>query len=209
MGSRGQTQLDLEAPSPADRFIPREEASPCVRARLLDRRGYGRKASGPPEPRRRVRPRPRRVCKRSTARRWSGGPSTWSRCWSPTPGRGPSGKSPGAWTGARAADGRACAFRPQCCPGVPSRALVHRENVPAVVAYMARRQTEAARGAYRWRAPLAEFTHAWLKAKLGLRQFCVRGLMKARCEVLWACLTYNIQQGFRLRWKVREAGVPA
>ena len=68
---------------------------------------------------------------------------------------------------------------------------------------------EAARAAYRRRAPVAEFSNAWLKAKLGLRQFCVRGLQKARCEVLWACLTYNIQQWFRLRWKVRRAAVPA
>jgi hypothetical protein len=50
---------------------------------------------------------------------------------------------------------------------------------------------------------VAEFSNLWLKAKLGLRQFCVRGLKKARCEVLWACLTYNIQQWFRLRWKPR------
>jgi transposase len=53
------------------------------------------------------------------------------------------------------------------------------------------------------RAPVAEFSNLWLKAKLGLGQFCVRGLQKVRCEVLGACLTYNIQQWFRLRWKVR------
>ena len=86
---------------------------------------------------------------------------------------------------------------------------MHTENVPAVAAYIARMQTEAARGAYRLRAPRAEFTNAWLKAKLGLRQFCVRGLQKVRCKVLWACLTYNIQQGFRLRWKVRLAAAIA
>ena len=84
---------------------------------------------------------------------------------------------------------------------------MHTENVPAVAAYIARMQADAARGAYRLRAPLAEFTNAWLKAKLGLRQFCVRGLQKVRCEVLWACLTYNIQQWSRLRWKVRLAAV--
>ena len=63
-------------------------------------------------------------------------------------------------------------------------------------------QTEAARSLYRLRAPVAEFSNLWLKAKLGLRQFAVRGLRKVRCEVLWARLTYNIQQWFRLRWKV-------
>jgi len=33
----------------------------------------------------------------------------------------------------------------------------------------------------------------------------VRGLAKVRCEVLWACLTYNLQQWFRLRWKAWPA----
>ena len=83
------------------------------------------------------------------------------------------------------------------------------ENQPAVTNYLAKMQTEAARAAYRWRAPVAEFSNLWLKTKLGLRQFGVRGLAKARCEVLWACLTYNLQQWFRLRWKVRPAEVPA
>jgi len=64
-------------------------------------------------------------------------------------------------------------------------------------------RTEAARALYRWRGPVAEFSNLWLKAKLGLRQFCLRGLQKVRCEVLRACLTYNIQQWFRLRCKVR------
>ncbi len=72
-----------------------------------------------------------------------------------------------------------------------------------VTAYMAKMQTDAARALYRLRGPVAEFSNLWLKAKFGLRQFCVRGLRKVRCEVMWACLTYNIQQWFRLRWKAR------
>ena len=47
---------------------------------------------------------------------------------------------------------------------------------------------------------LARKLRAWIKAKLGLRQFHVRGQAKAMMEVLWACLTYNIQQWTRLRW---------
>jgi hypothetical protein len=104
---------------------------------------------------------------------------------------------------ARAADCRNCALRSACKPGQQGRLIVRSENVPAVAAYVAKMQTEAARAAYRRRAPVAEFSNLWLKTKLGLRQFCVRGLKKSRCEVLWACLTYNIQQWFRLRWKVR------
>jgi transposase len=104
---------------------------------------------------------------------------------------------------ARAADCRNCVFRQQCCPGAQGRRIVRSENVPVVAAYVAKMRTEAARALYRLRAPMAEFSNLWLKTKLGLRQFGVRGLRKVRCEVLWACLTYNIQQWFRLRWKVR------
>jgi transposase len=110
---------------------------------------------------------------------------------------------------AHAADCRACALRRACQPGQHGRRIVRTEQVAAVAAYAAKMQTEAARAAYRLRAPVAEFSNLWLKAKLGLRQFCVRGLAKARCEVLWACLTYNIQQWFRLRWEVRPVGVTA
>ena len=103
---------------------------------------------------------------------------------------------------ARAADCRACPFRRQCGAGKQGRRIVRSEPVPVVAEYRAKMQTEAARSLYRLRAPVAEFSNLWLKAKLGLRQFAVRGLRKVRCEVLWACLTYNIQQWFRLRWKV-------
>lgn len=104
---------------------------------------------------------------------------------------------------ARAADCRACAFQKQCSPGKHGRRIVRSETVPAVAAYIAKRQTEEAQALYRLRAPVAEFSNLWLKAKLGLRQFCVRGLKKVRCEALWACLTYNIQQWFRLCGKTR------
>jgi transposase len=108
---------------------------------------------------------------------------------------------------ARAADCRDCPFRRQCAPGGRGRTLIRSENVPVVRAYMAKMQTEAARALYRLRAPVAEFSNLWLKTKLGLGQFCVRGLHKVRCEVLWACLTYNIQQWYRLCWKGRP--IPA
>jgi hypothetical protein len=51
---------------------------------------------------------------------------------------------------------------------------------------------------YRRRGRLVEFCHACIKSKLGLRKFHVRGLAKVQMEPLWACLTYNLQQWFRL-----------
>jgi transposase len=79
----------------------------------------------------------------------------------------------------------------------PSLEEVKRRNgkyPQQVVAFLERMQTPEAQKIYRQRARVAEFTHAWLKAKIGLRQFRVRGLKKVLCETLWAALTYNLQQ---------------
>ena len=38
----------------------------------------------------------------------------------------------------------------------------------------------------------AEFPNAWIKDKIGLRQFRLRGLVEATLEAVWACLIYNI-----------------
>ncbi len=59
--------------------------------------------------------------------------------------------------------------------------------------------SEEAQTQYRRRGRVVEFCHAWIKCKLGLRRFHVRGLMKVGTELLWACLTYNLQQWIRLR----------
>jgi hypothetical protein len=59
--------------------------------------------------------------------------------------------------------------------------------------------TEPAQKNYRRRGRVAEFCNAWIKSKLGLRQFHVRGLVKVQTEILWACLTYNLQQWIRIR----------
>jgi len=110
---------------------------------------------------------------------------------------------------AAASECRACAFRAQCCSGVGARRIVRSENVPVVAAFVEKMQTEAAKAIYRTRAAVAEFPNAWLKTKIGLRQFRVRGLKKVRCEMLWACLAYNLQQWVRLRWRVQPVAAPA
>jgi hypothetical protein len=104
---------------------------------------------------------------------------------------------------AGAKDCRACAARELCKPGQAGKRILRSENVPIVAEYVAKMQTQEAQALYRLRAPVAEFSNLWLKEKLGLGRFCVRGLPKVRGELLWACLTYNIQQWFRLRSKDR------
>jgi len=99
----------------------------------------------------------------------------------------------------------ACAFKSQCCPQnqTKGRAISRVEEPPALHAFRARMKTEAAKAIYRLRGPVAEFPNAWIKDKLRLRQFHVRGLLKVAAETLWAALTYNMQQWIRLRWRTR------
>jgi len=106
---------------------------------------------------------------------------------------------------ARTADCRGCALRRQCCGGASPRRILRTQDAAAVEAFKARMQTATAQAIYRLRSAVAEFPNAWLKAKIGLRQFRLRGLKKVRCEALWACLAYNLAQWVRLRWKVRLA----
>jgi hypothetical protein len=98
-----------------------------------------------------------------------------------------------------------CRFKEQCCPQNASkgRSITRAVEAPPVQAFKQKMQTEEAKAIYRQRGAVAEFPNAWIKEKLGLRRFHVRGLLKARMETLWVCLTYNIQQWIRLVWRVR------
>jgi transposase len=110
---------------------------------------------------------------------------------------------------AKAADCHNCPFRHQCCPKNAPRMVIRMEDSEAVRAFKDKMQTEQARQIYRTRAEVAETPNAWIKDKFGLRQFRVRGLVKAGMEALWACLTYNIRQWMRLSWKPRLAAALA
>jgi len=103
---------------------------------------------------------------------------------------------------AKASDCRVCEFEAQCCPGTRrGRSLVRSEATPEMVAFQAKMETPEAQAIYKQRAGVAEFPNAWIKDKIGLRQFRLRGLAKVTLESLWACLTYNICQWIRLCWK--------
>ena len=103
---------------------------------------------------------------------------------------------------------QACAFKGQCCPQNASqgRSISRTVEAPEVRQFLEKMQTPEAKEIYRQRAPVAEFPNAWIKAKLGLRQFRLRGLVKVGLEALWACLTYNVQQWIRLCWRPSLAG---
>jgi transposase len=109
---------------------------------------------------------------------------------------------------AKAEDCFACPKKAECCPDnrKRGRSVLRVEESAVVLAFREKMAGVEARQQYRRRARIAEFCHAWIKCKLGLRQFHVRGRTKARAEALWACLTYNLQQWIRLR---RAAVQPA
>lgn len=105
----------------------------------------------------------------------------------------------------------ACRFKAQCCPlnASKGRTIVRAEEAPAVAQFIEKMETAQAKEIYRQRGAVAEFPNAWIKDKLGLRQFHVRGLLKVKLETLWVCLTYNIQQWIRLVWRPRRTASAA
>jgi transposase len=100
---------------------------------------------------------------------------------------------------ARVEDCQACSRKLECCPDnkIHGRSVAHLEESPLVIAFRKKMASEEA-PKYRRRGRIVEFCHAWIKSKLGLRQFHVRGLAKAQMEMLWACLPYNLQHWIRL-----------
>lgn len=104
---------------------------------------------------------------------------------------------------AQATDCAACPLRSKCCPKSSQGRIVSRLEVenPVVAAMRRRMETPESKEIYRQRAPVAEFPNAWIKDKIGLRKFHVRGKVKAATEALWACLTYNIQIWIRASWR--------
>lgn len=109
---------------------------------------------------------------------------------------------------ARGEDCRACIHQRQCCPTKPERGRtvsIRLEERAEVASFRKKMEQDEYRAAYQKRGEVAEFPNAWIKDKLGLRKFRVRGLVKAGSELLWACLTYNIMQWIRLIWRPATA----
>lgn len=101
---------------------------------------------------------------------------------------------------AAASDCRQCQHLAKCCGhrGGPRRVEITVES-PAMLAYLARMKRKAVKKLYQKRCEVAEFPHLWLKGVQKLRQFSVRGLVKAGTEALWMALAYNVTQWMRVR----------
>jgi transposase len=105
---------------------------------------------------------------------------------------------------ARGEDCRSCPYQPQCCPKHAENGRtvsIRLEEQADVAAFRKKMETPEYRAIYRKRGEMAEFPNAWIKDKLGVRKFRVRGILKAGCELMWACLTYNVMQWIRLIWR--------
>jgi transposase len=104
---------------------------------------------------------------------------------------------------AESKDCRGCEYQILCCPRPEQGRLVSirmTENVE-VAAFREKMKTEAAQQIYKKRGPVAEFPNAWIKDKLGIRKFRLRGMAKATTEAMWGAFTYNVQQWIRLSWR--------
>ena len=103
-------------------------------------------------------------------------------------------------------DCRECEYQILCCPRPEKGRLVSirmMEN-EEVAAFREKMKTEAAQQIYKQRGPVAEFPNAWIKDKLGIRKFRLRGMAKAATEAMWGALTYNVQQWIRLSWQPKR-----
>jgi transposase len=100
-----------------------------------------------------------------------------------------------------------CAHQSRCCPRGQQVRLVSirlAENAE-VAAFRAKMETAEAKGVYKKRGPAAEFPSCWIKEKIGLRKFRLRGLAKVTIEATWAVLTYDV-----MRWVAwRKSPIPA
>jgi transposase len=96
-----------------------------------------------------------------------------------------------------------CPLRDLCAPPKARpewvRSVARSEEPAATRAFKAKMATEEAKQIYRQRSRIAEFPHAWLKERCGLRQFRCRGRLKATLEATWAALSYNLIRWFALR----------
>jgi transposase len=98
---------------------------------------------------------------------------------------------------------RSCPLRGPCAPpnsrAAWRRSITRIEEPAATTAFKAKMKTQEAQRIYAQRSRIAEFAHAWIKERCGLRQFRCRGRLKTTMEATWACLSYNLIRWFGLQ----------
>jgi transposase len=104
---------------------------------------------------------------------------------------------------------RTCALRGECSPpnsrSAWRRSITRIEEPSETTAFKTKMKTEEARQIYAQRSRVAEFAHAWIKERCGLRQFRCRGRLKATMEATWACMSYNLMRWFGLQRALQAA----
>jgi transposase len=102
-------------------------------------------------------------------------------------------------------DCRSCPLKNRCCPKNRrnGRTIAIKHYSVEMETFRNKMSDPQVQQLYKKRAVLAEFPFAWIKSKIGLVRFHLRGLAKVTMEILWASLTYNIQQWMRLAWNPR------
>jgi transposase len=113
---------------------------------------------------------------------------------------------------AKSEDCQGCADQKRCCPRMGEErgrlVSIRMTENGEVAAFREKMKTEEGQAIYKKRAPVSEFPNAWIKEKLGIRKFRLRGMAKAKTEALWGAFTYNVQQWIRLGWLAKQkAGV--
>jgi transposase len=104
-------------------------------------------------------------------------------------------------------DCAACQCKADCCPKneKTGRSVQRSEYHKEIQEFQQRMAEPETQQIYRARSEVAETPHLWMKAKFGLRQFHVRGLVKVGMEALWAALTYNVVLLLRCRRQALRA----
>jgi hypothetical protein len=96
-----------------------------------------------------------------------------------------------------------CPLRDKCAPQQARpdwrRSITRLEEPVATIAFKQKMATEEAKQIYAQRSQVAEFPHAGIKQRCGLRQFRCGGRLKASMEAMWACLSSNLMRWIRLR----------
>jgi len=98
-----------------------------------------------------------------------------------------------------------CPLRSQCAPlnARPTwwRSITRTEEPAATTAFKNKMASEEAQQIYAQRSQIAEFPHAWIKERCGLRQFRCRGCLKLTKETNWTYIRHNLARWFRIRRK--------